>query len=82
MFNSFVIETIICTTRRGSYKLQNTFFKGLRLFELRIDISRLFHSINTDGKKEFLKKICLKCKQGILLDDLEMRELVCRGIKL
>ena len=35
-------------------------FKGLRLFELRIDISRLFHSIITDGKKEFLKKICLK----------------------
>ena len=36
------------------------FLKVLRLFELRIDISILFHSIITDGKKEFLKKLCLK----------------------
>ena len=40
--NSFVIETIICTACRGSYKLQNSFLKVLRLFEFRIDISRLF----------------------------------------
>ena len=58
------------------------FLKVLRLFELFIDVSRLFHSIITDVKKEFLKKLCLKWKQGILLDDLVMRKLVCRSIKL
>ena len=36
------------------------FLKVLRLFELFIDVSRLFHSIITDVKKEFLKKLCLK----------------------
>ena len=36
------------------------FQKVVRLFELRIDISRLFHSIITDGKREFLKKLSLK----------------------
>ena len=36
------------------------FLKVLRLFELRRDISRLFHSIIRDGKKIFLKKLCLK----------------------
>ena len=36
------------------------FKKILKLFEFRIDLSRLFHSIITDGKKEFLKKLCLK----------------------
>ena len=54
----------------------------LRLFELCIDISRLFHSIITDGKKDFLKKLCLKWKQGILLDDLVMHALFYRSIKL
>ena len=63
-----------------SYRI--LFLKVLRLFELCIDISRLFHSIITDGKKEFLKKLHLKWKQGILLDDLVMHELVCRSIKL
>ena len=58
------------------------FLKVLRLFELCIDISRLFHSIITDGKKEFLQKLCLKWKQGILLDVLVMHELVYRSIKL
>ena len=36
------------------------FLKVLRLFELFIDVSRLFHSIIADVKKEFLKKLCLK----------------------
>ena len=36
------------------------FLKVLRLSELRIDISRLFHLIITDGRKEFTKKLCLK----------------------
>ena len=58
------------------------FLKVLRLFELCIDISRLFHSIITDEKKDFLKKLCLKWKQGILLDDLVMHALFYRRIKL
>ena len=56
VFNFFVIETSVCTACRGSYKLQNIFLKVLRLFEFRIDISRLLHSIIADGKKDFLKK--------------------------
>ena len=36
------------------------FLEVLRLFELFIDVSRLFHSIIADVKKEFLKKLCLK----------------------
>ena len=43
------------------------FSKVLWLFELRTDISRLFHSIITDGKKEFLKKLCLKWNCWMIL---------------
>ena len=39
----------------------------LRLPEFQIDLSRLFHSIVAEGKKKFLKKMCLKRKSGILL---------------
>ena len=42
------------------YKFQDTFLAILKLSEFRIDFSRLFHSIITEGKKEFLKKLCLK----------------------
>ena len=37
-----------------------------RLFKLRIDVSRLFHSRIADGKKEFLKKVRFKVKTGYI----------------
>ena len=46
------------------------FIKILKLSEFRIDLSRLFHLIITEGKKELLKRLCLKGKRGIFLDDL------------
>ena len=42
------------------------FLKVLRLFELFIDISRLFHSIITEVKKEFLKKL-FEVKTGYIV---------------
>ena len=59
MFNNVNIEAIICTVKRGSY-IQDTFLKILKLSEFRIDLSRLFYSIITEGKKEFFKKLYLK----------------------
>ena len=38
---------------KGLVNCRNLFLKLLRLSELRIDISRLFHPIITDGKKSF-----------------------------
>ena len=40
-------------------------FKFLRLG------SKLYHSIITDGKKEFLKKLCFVLIRGVLLSVLE-----------
>ena len=42
------------------------FLKILRLGEFWISGSSLFHSMMTDGKKVFLKKLCLILKWGIL----------------
>ena len=36
------------------------FRKVISFFELCIDISRLFNPITEEGKKEFLKKLCIK----------------------
>ena len=49
MFSSFIVETIICSTRKGFYILQNISLNLLRLFELRIDISRLPHAVIAEG---------------------------------
>ena len=42
------------------------FLKRVRLSELLILLSRLFHSITMDGKNEFLKKVCLTLNLGML----------------
>ena len=39
--------------------------KSIKLIELRRVGSRLFHSMIVEGKKEFLKKLCLVLKQGM-----------------
>ena len=41
--------------------------KELKLVEFRIAVSSLFHSIMIDGKKVFLKKLCLMFIKGISL---------------
>ena len=43
--------------------------------ELRISRSSLFHSLITDGKKEFLKKLCLTLKGVMLSEFLVVSEL-------
>ena len=55
----FLLKQLYVLPGEGLINCRILFLKGLSLFELRIDISRLFHSIITDGKKEFLKKLCL-----------------------
>lgn len=54
-------------------QIQDAFLKFFRLFELLM--SRLPYSIIVEGKKIFLKKLYLKKKQDILLDDLVVRGL-------
>ena len=39
------------------------FFKAPVLLELAISVSKLFHSIIDEGKKLFLKKLCLALNQ-------------------
>ena len=40
--------------------------KTTKLFEFRREGSKLFHLMIVEGKKEFLKKLCLILKQGML----------------
>ena len=42
-------------------------------------MSKLFHSIKVDGKKEFLKKLCLVLKQGMLSTFLVLYALLILG---
>ena len=51
----FLLKQLYVLPGEGPINCRILFLKVLRLFELRIDISRLFRSIITDGKKEFLK---------------------------
>ena len=55
-----LLKQLHVLTGEGLVNYRILFLKVLRLFELRRDISRLFHSIIRDGKKFFLKKLCLK----------------------
>ena len=50
----------------GRMNCKMLFLKRVRLSELFILLSRLFHLITKDGKKEFLKKICLRLNLGML----------------
>ena len=49
-----------------SYKLYNNRFENIKVGAFWISGSSLFNSIMTDGKKVFLKKLCLTLKWGIL----------------
>ena len=56
--------------------------KILRLSDLRIFLSILFHSIAVKGKKEFKKKSCLTLKEGTFSTYLVKYDLVDTGIML
>ena len=43
------------------------FLKAEKISEFLIFKSKLFHSMTVDGKKEFLKSLCLPLKRGMLL---------------
>ena len=50
----------------GLINFKILFLKAEKVLEFLIFKSKLFHSMTVDGKKEFIKKICLSLKRGIL----------------
>ena len=48
------------------YKFQNTFLKSRKGIRITFFKSKSFHSVTRDRKKEFIKKLCLALKTGIL----------------
>ena len=50
----------------GLINFKILFLKAEKVLEFLIFKSKLFHSMTVDGKKEFIKKICLPLKRGIL----------------
>ena len=56
--------------------------KATKLLEFRSVGSKLFHSMIVEGKKEFLKKLCLILKQGMLSTFVVAYALVFSGISL
>ena len=65
-----VLKQLCVLLGEGLINFKIHFLNMLRLSEFRIDKSRLFHSITTEGKNEFLKILCLIWKRGKLIDDL------------
>ena len=63
--NSFVVVTIKKSSWGGSKKFENIAFENTETFSLRMSRSSLFHSMIVDGKKVFLKKLCLVLVRGI-----------------
>ena len=63
-------------------KFNKLFLKISKEAELQISKSSLFHSLITDGKKEFLRKLCLTLKVIILSEFLVVCNLLLLGIKL
>ena len=63
--NSFVVVTIKKTSWGGSKKFEDIAFENTQTFSLRMARSSLFHSMIVDGKKVFLKKLCLVLVRGI-----------------
>ena len=58
------------------------FLISIKLFEFRRVGSKLFDSMIVEGKKEFLKKLCLILKQGMLSKFLVAYAWVFSGISL
>ena len=66
----------------GLINFKILFLKAEKVLEFLIFKSKLFHSITVDGKKEFIKKLCLPLKWGILSLVLVLYALLMLGIIL
>ena len=66
----------------GLIKFNKCFLKISKEVELQISRSGLFHSLITDEKKGFLKKLCLTLKGVMLSEFLVVCILLLPGIKL
>ena len=66
----------------GLINFRILFLKSTKRFEFRRVGSKLFHSMIVEGKKEFLKKLCLILKQGMLSTFLVAYAWVFWGISL
>ena len=75
--NTFIIITIKNITCSRSNKFQDTIFENSK----RVG-SKLFRSMIAEGKREFVKKLCLILKQGILSRFLETYAWFFSGISL
>ena len=75
----FMLKTLL---EFGLMKFNKCFLKISKEAELRISRSSLFHSLITDGTKEFLKKLCLTLKGVMLSEFLVVCNLLLLGIKL
>ena len=51
----------------GLINFKILFLKAEKVSEFLNFKSKLFHSMTVDGKKEFIKKLCLALKRGIIL---------------
>ena len=74
-----VLKQLCVLLGEGLIDFKIHFLNMLRLFELRIDKSRLFHSITSEGKNEFLKKLCIIWKRDKLIGDLALWGVVLIG---
>ena len=72
--NSFVVVTIKKTSWGGSKKFEDIAFENTQTFSLRMARSSLFHSMIADGKKVFLKKLCL-----VLVREIQSTFLVAKA---
>ena len=63
--NSFVVVTIKKTSWGGSKKFEILLLKIPKLSAFQMARSNLFYSMVADGKKAFLKKLCLVLVRGI-----------------
>ena len=78
-FGLWQLKTVL---PEGHMKFQFVFLKIIKLSELRIFGSRLFHSVTAEGKNKFWKKLCFTLKRGILLVFLALYVLTEVGIIL
>ena len=66
----------------GLMKFNKCFLKISKEAELQISRSSLFHPLINDGKKEFLKKLCINLKGIMLPEFLVVCNLLLLSIKL
>ena len=75
-------NTIIIIALKNIKNFRILFLKSTKLREFRRVGSKLLHSIIVEGKKEFLKKLCLFLKQGMLSTFLVAYVQVFPGVSL